>query len=410
MIKYFNNNRESGMNKKFMVPTIFIVAIGFISIILLILPNIRAVGMNIVSLPLTGGANPYHILPDTVNNGFWIIDQTHGLIFLYEGQQSGWQTEYFPIQGTMDAVGPDSSGNLYVTVAGYDPSIKTFNTSSGIITRSIAVSMYPMGLTLSQNQQNLYVCGWAWPPLGEGAGLLDGGDHPDSGRILDFDIASGTVVRTCVVGAMPETVYLTLYNSLLVSTEEEITVLGTEDIPIYESTSVGHVIEGSEEYVDIVDLTRFERISRFTCNSSPYEYCNTFIPWSEDGRLLAMCNPMNARISTRPLFLSNIWIIDTLTNNVVSTIQADGPQGTGGFGLVSVTPSSVFPGRMYTALGFWDDTQYENIGIVNKTTGQLIQMIDVGEALRPQFIHELPDGRIIVTGGESHKILIIDPT
>ena len=167
---------------------------------------------------------------------------------------------------------------------------------------------------------------------------------------------------------------------------------------------------GSEECVDIVNVDRFERIDRFTCDSSPYDYCNTFTQWSDDGRYVAMCNPELANIPSRPMFMSNIWIIDTQTNTISSTIQAEGPAGTG-FGLVSVTPSSVYPGLAYTALGQWDPSTYANIGIIQKATGQLVRMIDTeGEAFRPQFIYELPDGRLIVTGGESHKILIIDPT
>ena len=82
-----------------------------------------------------------------------------------------------------------------------------------------------------------------------------------------------------------------------------------------------------------------------------------------------------------------------------------------GWGIISVTPSTVYPGLAYTAPAQWDPSTNANIGIIQKATGQLVRMIDTDdEAFSPQFIYEIPDGRLIVTGGESHKILIIDPT
>jgi hypothetical protein len=375
--------------------------------IFLLSTNAHATGSEIVSLPLQDEALPYKILPDVTYNQYWIVNVEHGLIRLWESSPDNWNAEYFSIEGMSDAVGPDENDNLYLSIAGYDPSIKTFNTITRSVTRSVPLQLYATNLTFSQDQQHLYVCAWVWPALGESWSIIDGGSHRDSGRILDFDIATGTIVRTAIVGAMPETVYLTPYNSLLVSTEEDMIVLGDQGIHFADdpNSELVYDILGSEEYVDIVDINRFERIDRFTCDRSIHDFCNTFTPWSEDGRYVAMCNPELANIPSRPAFMSNIWIIDTLTNTISSTIQAGS-----GFGLISVTPSTLQPGLAYAAHGQWDSSNFSNIAIIQKYTGQLISMIDAGEVFQPQFIHELADDRIIVTGGESHKILIIDPT
>jgi len=43
-------------------------------------------------------------------------------------------------------------------------------------------------------------------------------------------------------------------------------------------------------------------------------------------------------------------------------------------------------------------------------TGEIIETIETVEGFTSQFIYETPDGLLIVTGGDSEKILIIDPS
>ena len=185
----------------------------------------HASGSGIIVLTLQNGALPYRILYDPPHDQYWIVNSTSGIIRLYEAEPNMWDTQYFPIEGMGDAIGPDINNNLYLCVGGYDPSIKTFNTDSMSVIRSIPLQIYPTGCTFSQDQQHLYICACTWPAIGEGWSPIDAGYHPDTGRILDFDISTGTIVNTAVVGAMPETIYLTPYNTLLVSTEEDKEIL-----------------------------------------------------------------------------------------------------------------------------------------------------------------------------------------
>ena len=131
-----------------------------------LLPGLHATPLNIVALHLNGNAKPYRILPDPVHDEYWIVNSALGLICLYETQPNQWTTEYFPMEATADAVGPNSNGYLYVSVAGDCPSIKTFDTTSKAFISSTPLQVYPEGLTFSSDQQHLYICALTWPLLG----------------------------------------------------------------------------------------------------------------------------------------------------------------------------------------------------------------------------------------------------
>ncbi len=62
---------------------------------------------------------------------------------------------------------------------------------------------------------------------------------------------------------------------------------------------------------------------------------------------------------------------------------------------VYVTPSTAAPRELF---------------VVDTDLGTIVDTIPLPEDFLPQFIYQTPDGRLIVTGGASGKIAIIDPS
>ena len=164
--------------------------------------------------------------------------------------------------------------------------------SARTVVDSFNFSEYLAGLTLSADESKTYICAITVPPLGGTRIRKITGDIRIAAEYLEFDLASRSITRTAVVGASPETVFRTQNNTLLVSTN------ASQDITVPGDNGWDWIV-GAEEYVDIVDLNRFERIDRFTCNETPAEFTNNFVPWSSDGRYVAMCVPEVCREETR---------------------------------------------------------------------------------------------------------------
>jgi hypothetical protein len=200
-----------------------------------------------------------------------------------------------------------------------------------------------------------------------------------------------------VVGALPSTIYVTPNDSLLVSTSERFKITDDEGWTL-----------GEEEVVDIVDLSSFQRITRLPCSFSNEEFTQDFVPWDENGSLVAACSPEPEIISTRPTYSDGIWIIDTATNTIVDSYEIlDGPYKSG---VESLAVSNSCPGEVFVLPSSYDPSTYERVVIIDHSDGAFIGTINVGSPLRPKFICELPDGRLIVTAGASGKIAIVDPT
>jgi len=375
----------------------------FFAMMALMLPS--RVPATTVFINLISDSRPYRILPGAADN-YWIVDQGHGLILLTKTPPDVWSVQYFSISGAFDATGPDPDGRLFVSVRAAQPSVKIFDTNSRAVVASIPIYdgawHYPNGLALSTDYSHLYVCAPAWPAVGEFFSYVDSGLHPDSGRVYDIDLATNTISRTAVVGALPQTIHLSPYNELLVSADE------MYDIKEPVNSELVSVV-GQEEYVDIIDLQSFTRMQRIACNSNwSYDYTNDLAQWNSDGRYVAVCNPEAYGIASHPAFSDAIWIIDTADNSVSSTIGVIDSNHR--YGAKSLIVSDACTDGAYVAINQYDDTNSQRILLIDKSSGEVEQAVDTGTEIIPEFLYELPDGRLIVTGGVSGKLAIIDPT
>jgi DNA-binding beta-propeller fold protein YncE len=286
------------------------------------------------------------------------------------------------------------------------PHVFIFNINSQTIVDSIPVYdsewRYPSALVLSSDETKLYLCAFAWPAIGEGFRWGNtGASHADTGRVFEINLSTKNILRTVNVGALPQSIYLTPYNTLLVSTDEE--------YPIVEPTSPEVLLHtGAFEYLDIIAIPAFQRTARIECNSYPEYFTNTFSPWSDDGRYVAMCNPESFYLPSHPAFNDGIWVIDSYSGAVTSTINI--AIGDYRYGARSLIVSHVCDGEAYVALNQCGNSNANRIAVVDHATGDCLGSLDTGTEITPVFMHELPDGRLIVTGGASGKIAIIDPT
>ena len=351
-------------------------------------------------IPLNSGSRPFRILPDNSSQGFWIVDYGNGLIYAAE-ENGQWNIQYYSIQGAYEATGPDSSGRLFITARRNPPQLLIFDTQSRTVVDSFDFDTYLAGLTLSPDESMVYLCAWTKPALGDYIDSEDNKRFPDSGRIYEFDLASRSITRTAVVGASPETVFRTQNNTLLVSTN------ASQDITVPGNNGWDWIV-GAEEYVDIVDLNRFERIDRFTCNETPTEFTNNFVPWSNDGRYIAMCVPEVCEEQTRPGFENGIWIIDTQTDSVSQTIPVIGPDSCE-MGAKNMRRSSLNSSIFYVCTSILCSPYDYKLLSIDASTGQLVQGISVPYNFAAEDVAELPDGRLFVSTGYLGQLVVVTP-
>ena len=138
-----------------------------------------------------------------------------------------------------------------------------------------------------------------------------------------------------------------------------------------------------------------------------YPTSNDLCKWSDTEPLIALCNKQIDKDPEGPEYGHSLTIINTDTNTAVQQFTILDESGNMR-GIEHALVSHVHPGIAYLSLGFGGPTA--SIAVIDYSTGSVIQYIKSGLVFMPYFIHELPDGRLIVTGGESGKILIIDPT
>ena len=135
------------------------------------------------------------------------------------------------------------------------------------------------------------------------------------------------------------------------------------------------------------------------------------LDWAQN--LVAACCPtVGNPIEGHPELQDGIWLVDPVSATVVSRVHISDGNGVA-VGAFHAVISQAYPGQIYLSVVAFQgsDQPSGNILVASYPSGQYIRSIDTGSSgCLPFFIQELPDGHLIVTGGESHKVLIIDPT
>jgi hypothetical protein len=359
---------------------------------LIILP-LHAYTSHEIQIP---GHKVCRILKYAPSNTYWVVSQPYGLICLYEDQYEGWQYISYPTPYIYDATGPDSNGIIYLTyVNGNETGVYLFSCISRSIEDSIILGTdYALtGLCLSTDETSLYVIGYDWPRIGEYGGPGETTVHRDSGLLWEIDTTTLEVLDQCSVSALPETIYYTDSDTLLVDNQEE-----------HFCFEISHDCEYTMIDVITTEL-RLSRIAQIPSITNLCQYYRDIIRWSDEEPLVAL---INANIDYNRIddykYDDAIWIINTETNEVVDSIEVL-YEGTAEYGiyLSHAIVSSYYYDTVYGSIG-------QFIYNIDKITGDVCEIYDCGTGNYTDFIHEMPDGRLIVTCSESEKIIIIDPT
>ena len=342
----------------------------------------------------TLGHDPYRILPGVQPNENWIVVDAFGLLRLSEDQEGNWTVGEYPLSYIHDACGPDLSGKIYASFRNTGQSgVYVFNATSRIIEDTILVGTdyVVTGLTLSDDESKLYLLGWDWPRVGGLGSSAESSVHRDSGIVWEIDLATRQVTDQGIVGGWPETVIYTENDTLLIYPHEK-----------HYLFDVGP--DTTVTKIDIVSTSpNLARITQIQTLRNLGPYFDEFVRWSDEDPLVAMfASELDITQLDNYEYQSGIWIINTATNQVVQTIKVFFEEGWGESPVYHGTVSSVYPGRAYvtTAVG---------VQAIDKATGANIEVWHL-PMVYPMFVHEMPDGRLIVTTGESEKIYIIDPS
>jgi hypothetical protein len=380
----------------------------FIAITLVIVAGITAYLVRaepLIVLNIPNGA-PYRILSEYSANGRWVVNRGNGLILLTHGYRGTWTYTLYNLGNVFDATGPDSNGNLYCSFRGATLSgVYVFNCTSKTVTGTIPLDHIPSGLSLSSNEQILYVCAWGWPEDGGYYNPTDAFLHPNSGILYKIDLSTHQVTST-TIGALPSSIQLINTNRgdrLVISTHE------TNEF--YNIVNGMGFPQGEYDQIDIVDTSSFSRVFQLSVPSSwGDQYCSTMLNWSDDPPLVAVCCPRSDNIDSHPEYANSIWLIDPVSGTVSNTIAITDSQG-GPYGALNAVISQENPNEVYvSATG---PTSPGNILVIDYSTGDYIRSVDTvvnGLGCIAFFIDELKDGRLMATGPDMGKIIIVDPS
>jgi hypothetical protein len=219
--------------------------------------------------------------------------------------------------------------------------------------------------------------------------------HRDSGLLWEIDTSTYQVLREGVVSALPKTIYCADNDVLLVYSNE---VHWLFDI----------MPQSKAAMIDLVGTEpTLERVAQIQTIFSDSDYNCDFIDWSDEQPLVAMfASSLDWSQEDDYEYMSAIWIINTETNEVVQTLKVFDERPVEVYINHGVL-SDVHAGRVYVTthpgpLG-------EGVYAIDKDTGATINRIFTGYGVCPEFVYEIPDGRLIVTCPRNEEILIIDP-
>ena len=392
------------MNKKMLIIILSCLVIALVIAVY----AINAVQSNIIHIP---DAKLVRILPDPVPNRYWVVDKFSGLILLSQPQppDGPWDWQKYPIGPVIDAAGPDSQGRLYCSFSDYKTikGVHIFDCASASVIDTIDLDYLPRALALSSDEARLYVVAYGWPSFGQFPDESLADMHPDSGLLLEIDIATKAVLRSAATGALPETVHYIKCG------EVERVLVGTgEGHTVSEPGEFGYAC-GKSAPVDIFDISTLTRLEpRIYVQYGWSSYRNAMLDWTFNGCYVAICCYFPFRAPDRPEMDDAIWIIDPVTNSVVDTFTIRDLEGNV-VGAQSAIISSVHEDRVYVAMGMTHQATvnpgpWDRIYIIDPYSGETLDAIDT-EWQASVFIFEIPDGRLLVSCDKSGDILVLDP-
>jgi hypothetical protein len=370
------------------------------SVILIVLAGVgmrQATAAGVLQELITPGSSAYRILPGAQQSEFWIVDRDNGLILLRESPPGTWNTTSYPIGRVYDACGPDANGYIYSCCWPTQSGETLLVFDSGGSPPCVVESLYfgqggiISGATLSPDETELYVIGTDW-----GGSSVDSDEHVDSGILWQIDLESPgyPVLQQGVLAALPQTIYYA---------ESDI----ADDKLIVYCVELHSLMRPAACRTDFIALVQgLPRQSQLLTPFVPeYLYCNEVVDWSDEDPLVALCNSFIYSEPEHPEYMDGLWIINTETNSVVETISV--PTNTlASSGVRHALLSEVHPGWVYVTPG---PSAADQLIIMDHDTGAYINRIDLAGYCIPEFMYELPDGRLIVTAGLAERILIIDP-
>jgi DNA-binding beta-propeller fold protein YncE len=390
---------------------VFLWVVGLIAICVLATVTAYLTKASKFSVLFIPSGAPYRILPGSSQNSYWVVNREHGLVFVSKGIGGIWFYSLYNIGRVFDATGPDSNGLIYCSFTDLAPSypcgVYVFDSVSRTVVDTISLDRMPSGLSLSSDGQNLYVAAWGWPLPDEPYNEGDAVSHPDSGIIWKIDVATRQIIAATSVGALPSTIYT------FPSDRGDRLIVSQHQIVFVETTgSTMHYIEGENNQIDIVDATSFTRIAQL---DSPWNrvdnYSYTMLDWA-DGVVAVCCPAVSYEIQGHPELQDGIWLVDPVSATVVNRVHITDGNGVA-VGAFHAVVSQTYPSQAYVSLAAFQSPSQPSgdILVVDYPSGQYIRSIDItGSGCLPFFMQELSDGNLMVTGGETGKILIIDPT
>jgi hypothetical protein len=357
-------------------------------------------GSSVVQTIDVAGARPERILPGVSGSDFWIVNTGYGLLHLYEPRPDVWDCTELPIGPVYDACGPDAGGLIYCSF--FSSSIPAggfyvFDCAGGSVQQTVLLcSDCPIkGVALSSDESRLYVLGRGWPRLGQSGDWGESDAHPDSGIVWEIDITSPDydVLDQGITAALPTTIHYV----------ESVT--GPDKLFIF-CSEIFSLAKPRSCRVDVISLVPgLPREAQILSPFQDYFYLNDLVEWSDEDPLIALCNSFIYSEPEHPEYMDGLWIINTETDSVVETIPVV-TSGSDWRGARHALVSEVHPGWVYVTPGSWAADQ---VRIIDHDTGAYINRIDLADYCIPEFMYELPDGRLIVTAGLAERILIIDP-
>ena len=370
----------------------FLLAISMFGLLLCPSAGLGSTILNTIYAPNT---EFYRVLAGTQPDQYWVVDSGAGLRLLAQDQLGNWSLSNDYGCPLYDAVGPNQQGLIFTSSGLQDSSsgLCIFNSSSRTVVDSVSLGPdYPIrSLCISSDGGYVYMLGWDWPRVGQSGSFFDSGGHRDSGIIWKIDTSTFAVVDQGITAALPETIFYADSESgprLFVSTQE---------IAAW-NTSMASA-------VDIISSARgLPRENQMLSPRNTEDDRNDFIKWSDTEPLVAMCCGVDTYMHD-PQYMAGLWIINTDLAQVVNrlTITFNGRI----YGVRHACVSRVYPSDVDIVP---DIGTPEELFIIDKDTGAVTGTIPLPTGFNAEFIYEIPYGRLIVTGGESGKILIIDPT
>jgi hypothetical protein len=349
-----------------------------------------------------GSETASRILTGTQSNEYWLVIEANGLGLLSESPPGTWTLTYYQIGYVYDATGPDNNGRLWCSsyVDGIGTAVQVFDCNQRTVIQNIYIgtNYINKGIVLSSDQTHIYLVGCDWPRYFEAASWVDAPGHPNTGLVWEIDTSTYAISPYMgEVGVMPETIYYSEngdYDKLFVYT--------------IASDGIGRELGDN---IDILSVQReLERTGGLpSCIIHDWSYCNDLVKWSDEYPLMAICNKQVAGsydIVDNPKSNHGLWVFDTNLEEFVDTYEIIDISGHYR-GVSHLCRSTVRPGIAYLSLGFGGlDAE---IAVFDMGCGEVIEHIQLGIPFTPEFIYEIPDGRLIATGDMTHNIVIFDP-